>query len=150
MLFGQGARIDVNGLFGLDPEHRQPGIFWPGNNNFAAGTVAGSIQNQGPHDAGRRQGLPDRPDIENSGIINSPQGEVLLAAGRSVQLVDSLDPDIAVVVSAPDDKAVNLGQIMAQSGKVGIYGGLISQKGIVNADSAVSEVAGYFQGLQGI
>ncbi len=52
-------------------------------------------------------------------------------------LVDSLDPDIAVVVSAPENKAVNLGQIVAQSGKVGIYGGLISQKGIVNADSAV-------------
>jgi len=40
-------------------------------------------------------------------------------------------------VSAPADKALNIGQIIAESGKVGIYGGLISQKGIVNADIAV-------------
>ena len=55
-----------------------------------------------------------------------------------MQLVDSIDPDISVVVSAPENKAVNLGQIIAQSGKVGIYGGLIPQKGNVNADSAIA------------
>src|SRR5208282_57068 len=76
------------------------------------------------------------PSIENSGIITSPTGQVLLAAGHSVQLVDSSNPDIAVVVSADGDNAVNLGQIIAQSGKIGIYGGLITQSGIVNADSA--------------
>ena len=77
------------------------------------------------------------PEIENSGIINSPKGEVILAAGHSVELVDSLDPNISVKVSAPEGKVVNLGQIVAESGKVGIYGGLIEQKGVVSADSAV-------------
>src|SRR5208282_3144301 len=76
------------------------------------------------------------PSIENSGIITSPNGQVLLAAGHSVQLVDSSNPDIAVVVSADGDSALNLGQIIAQSGKVGIYGGLITQSGTVSADSA--------------
>jgi len=33
--------------------------------------------------------------------------------------------------------AVNLGQIIAQSGQTGIYGALIKQRGIVNANSAV-------------
>jgi len=42
-----------------------------------------------------------------------------------------------VVVSAPEDTAVNLGQIIAQSGQTGIYGALIKQRGIVNANSAV-------------
>ena len=32
---------------------------------------------------------------------------------------------------------VNLGQIIAQGGKVGIYGGLIKQAGVVNANTAV-------------
>ncbi|MDP2268852.1 MAG: filamentous hemagglutinin N-terminal domain-containing protein, partial [Deltaproteobacteria bacterium] len=139
ILFGQGARIDVNGLFASTLAISNQD-FLAGKFNFSAGAVAGSIQNQGTittPEGGKVYLIA--PDIENSGIINSPQGEVLLAAGHSVQLVDSLNPDIAVVVSAPENKSVNLGQIVAQSGKVGIYGGLISQKGIVNADSAVSE-----------
>jgi filamentous hemagglutinin family protein len=137
ILFGQGARIDVNGLVAstLNISNQD---FLAGRYNFTAGAVAGSIQNQGTittPEGGKVYLIA--PDIENSGLINSPKGEVLLAAGHSVQLVDSLDPNIAVVVSAPENKAVNLGQILAQSGKVGIYGGLISQKGLVNADSAV-------------
>jgi len=138
ILFGQGARIDVNGLFAstLNISNQD---FLAGRYNFTAGAIAGSIQNQGTittPEGGKVYLIA--PDIENSGIITSPKGDVLLAAGHSVQLVDSLNPDIAVVVSAPENKAVNLGQIVAQSGKVGIYGGLISQKGSINADSAVS------------
>jgi filamentous hemagglutinin family protein len=137
ILFGQGARIDVNGLVAstLNISNQD---FLAGKYNFTAGAVAGSIQNQGTittPEGGHVYLIA--PDIENSGIINSPKGDVILAAGHSVHLVDSLSPDIAVVVSAPVNTAVNLGQILAQSGKVGIYGGLISQKGLVNADSAV-------------
>ncbi|MHB8093263.1 MAG: two-partner secretion domain-containing protein, partial [Syntrophales bacterium] len=137
ILFGQGAKIDVNGLVAstLNISNQD---FLAGKYNFTAGTVAGSIQNQGiiaTPEGGKVFLIA--PDIENNGIINSPKGDVILAAGHSVQLVDSLNPDISVVVSAPENKAVNLGQIIAQSGKVGIYGGLISQKGAVNADSAV-------------
>jgi hypothetical protein len=62
---------------------------------------------------------------------------VVLAAGRSVQLVDSSDPNLQVVVSAPADQALNLGSIVAQGGRVGIYGALVNQRGVVNADSAV-------------
>jgi filamentous hemagglutinin family protein len=137
ILFGQGARIDVNGLVAstLNISNQD---FLAGKYNFTAGAVAGSIQNQGTITTPEGGSVYlIAPDIENSGIINSPKGDVILAAGHSVHLVDSLSPDIAVVVSAPENTAVNLGQILAQSGKVGIYGGLISQKGIVNADSAV-------------
>jgi filamentous hemagglutinin family protein len=137
ILFGQGARIDVNGLVAstLNISNQD---FLAGKYNFTAGAVAGSIQNQGTittPEGGKVYLIA--PNVENSGIINSPRGDVMLAAGHNVQLVDSFQPDIAVVVSAPENTAVNLGQILAQSGKVGIYGGLISQKGIVNADSAV-------------
>ena len=137
ILFGQGAQVNVNGLVAstLNISNQD---FLTGKYNFTTGTVAGSIQNQGTitTPSGGKIYLI-APDIENSGIINSPKGDIILAAGHSVQLIDSLDPDIAVVVSAPEDKAVNLGQIMAQSGRVGIYGGLIKQSGVVNADSAV-------------
>ena len=137
IVIGQGARIDVNGFFastlGIGNQD-----FLEGKYNFAAGEFAGSIQNQGTitTPAGGKVYLI-APEIENSGIITSPQGEVVLAAGHSVELVDSLDPNISVKVSAPEGKAVNLGQIIARSGRVGIYGGLIEQKGVVSADRAV-------------
>ena len=137
ILFGQGSRVDVNGLV-VSTLNISNQDFLAGKYNFAAGSAAGSIQNQGiiTTPAGGKVYLI-APDVENSGIINSPKGEVILAAGHSVQLVDSMDPEISVVVSAPENKAVNLGEIIASSGKVGIYGGLIQQKGHVNADSAV-------------
>jgi filamentous hemagglutinin family protein len=136
ILFGPGAVIDVNGLFAstLDISNQD---FLAARYRFSAGAVAGPIENQGTittPEGGKVYLIA--PDIANSGIIHSPKGEVLLAAGRSVQLVDSLDPDIAVVVSAPQDRVENIGQILSQSGRVGIYGGLIFQKGVVSADSA--------------
>ena len=51
--------------------------------------------------------------------------------------MSSSSPDIRVTITAPDNQVVNLGQIIAQGGKVGIYGGLIKQAGVVNANTAV-------------
>ena len=136
ILFGKGAQVDVNGLaastlnIGNDD-------FIKGKWNFQAGVKAGDLKNEGTINtpAGGLVYLI-APNVENSGIITSPKGEVLLAAGRSVQLADSANPDLHVVVSAPEDRALNLGQIVVQSGKAGIYGALINQRGIVSADSA--------------
>ncbi len=136
ILFGKGSQVNVAGLVASTLNINDQD-FLAGKYNFTAGAVAGSIQHQGTitTPSGGSVYLI-APNIENSGIITSPQGTVLLAAGHSVQLVDSSNPDIAVVVSSPTDQAVNLGQIIAQSGTVGIYGALISQKGLVSADSA--------------
>ncbi|MFA5182276.1 MAG: filamentous hemagglutinin N-terminal domain-containing protein, partial [Syntrophales bacterium] len=152
ILFGAGARIDVNGLIAstLNLSNQD---FLAGKYNFTAGLTAGSIENQGTITTPTGgQVYLIAPDIKNTGIINSPKGEVILAAGRSVQLVDSTNPDIAVVVSAPENSVVNLGQIIANSGRIGIYGGLISQKGIVRADSAVVDENGQilFKATKGI
>src|SRR5262249_41776926 len=77
------------------------------------------------------------PNVENSGLITSPQGDVVLAAGHTVKLVDSANPDLHVVLSASDNQAVNVGQIVANGGRIGIYGALLSQRGVVNANSLV-------------
>ena len=136
IFIGPGARIDVNGFIastlGLSDQD-----FLAGKSNFTAGAAAAAIQNQGTIStpAGGKVYLI-APNVENSGLIYSPGGDVMLAAGQSVQMVDSLSSDIAVVVSAPADTALNLGQILAWSGKAGMYGGLIHQNGLVSADSA--------------
>jgi filamentous hemagglutinin family protein len=140
ILFGAGSRIDVHGLI-ASTLNLSDQDFLAGRLNFTAGNTAGSIRN-----AGTLQASPGgsiyliAPDIENSGIVRAPNGEVILAAGREVSLVDGAHPDIQVVVSAPEDKAVNLGDIAG--GKVSVFGALLRQRGIVSADTVETDAAG--------
>ena len=137
IMFGRDSRIDVNGLtastLGLSDAD-----FLAGRRNFSAGAVSGKVSNQGAittPNGGKVYLIA--ANVENSGIINAPNGEVVLAAGHSVQLVDSANPDLRVVVSAPAGETVNLGQVVATGGKIGIYGALVKQRGVVSANSAV-------------
>jgi filamentous hemagglutinin family protein len=137
ILFGKDARVDVNGLVAstLDIANAD---FLAGKRKFTAGPVTGDVSNAGAITTGSGgQVFLVGSNVGNSGVITSPQGEVVLAAGHSVQLVDARDPDLHVVVSAPSHQSLNLGQVIAQGGKIGIYGALVSQRGVVNADSAV-------------
>jgi filamentous hemagglutinin family protein len=135
ILFGKDARMDVNGLVASSLAISNSD-FLAGKNHFS-GAGAGKVVNQGSitTPSGGQVYLIGS-GVENSGVITSPQGEVVLAAGNSVQLVDSANPDVHVVVSAPADQALNLGQVLAAGGKVGIYGALVNQRGRINADSA--------------
>jgi hypothetical protein len=45
---------------------------------------------------------------------------------------------LRVELTAPDNEAVNVGQIIAESGKVGIYAGLIRAGGTIKADGVVA------------
>ncbi|MDQ4677486.1 beta strand repeat-containing protein, partial [Janthinobacterium lividum] len=137
IVFGQGAKVDVNGLvassLGMTNED-----FLAGKRQFTAGGVAGGVSNAGTINAGKGgQVLLIAPNVENTGIITAPNGEVILAAGRSVQLADPGNPQLRVLVSAPADQALNLGQIIAQGGSIGMAGALVSQRGVLNANSAV-------------
>ena len=137
IVFGQGAKVDVNGLvassLGMSNED-----FLSGKRQFTAGGVAGGVSNAGVINAGKGgQVLLIAPNVENTGIITAPNGEVILAAGRNVQLADPGNPDLRVLVSAPQDQALNLGQIIAQGGSIGMAGALVSQRGVLNANSAV-------------
>ncbi|WP_402719058.1 YDG domain-containing protein [Janthinobacterium rivuli] len=137
IVFGQGAKVDVNGLvassLGMTNED-----FLAGKRQFTAGGVAGGVGNAGTINAGKGgQVLLIAPNVENTGIITAPNGEVILAAGRSVQLADPGNPQLRVLVSAPTDQALNLGQIIAQGGSIGMAGALVSQRGVLNANSAV-------------
>jgi filamentous hemagglutinin family protein len=137
IVFGQGAKVDVNGLvassLGMTNED-----FLAGKRQFTAGGVAGGVSNAGLINAGKGgQVLLIAPNVENTGIITAPNGEVILAAGRSVQLADPGNPQLRVLVSAPADQALNLGQIIAQGGSIGMAGALVSQRGVLNANSAV-------------
>ncbi len=137
ILFGKEARIDVQGLaassLSLSNED-----FLAGRQRFNAQGAAGKVENQGSIATGRGgQVYLVAPNVENSGIISVPGGAVMLAAGHSVQLVDAANPALQVVVSAPADSALNLGQVVAQGGRIGMFGALVNQRGVASADSAV-------------
>ncbi|WP_298923250.1 filamentous hemagglutinin N-terminal domain-containing protein [uncultured Ramlibacter sp.] len=142
VLFGAGSRVDVNGLVASSLAMTNAD-FLAGRLNFSGNGSEGRVASQG--EIRTPQGgriLLIAPQVDNSGLLHAPGGEVVLAAGRSVRLADSSNPDLHVVVSAPQDQALNLGQIVAGGGNVGIYGGLVSQRGLVNADSAVLGAGG--------
>ena len=137
ILFGQGSRVDVAGLVASTLK-LSDNDFLAGKLKFMETPGAGSIVNKGgittPNGG---QIYLIAPAVENSGVITSPKGEIILAAGRSVEIVDAGTPSLRVQITAPDNEAVNLGQIVASAGKIGIYGGLIKNSGTIKADGVV-------------
>ncbi|MDO8264515.1 MAG: YDG domain-containing protein [Gallionella sp.] len=142
ILVGQGAHIDVAGLVAstLNLSNQD---FLAGRLNFASNPSAGSVENQGSitTPTGGSVYLVGA-NVTNSGIINSPQGDVILAAGQSVSIFDTSTPGVRVEITASDNTAVNLGEILAQSGQVGIYGAALRNAGIINADQVVRDASG--------
>ena len=142
ILFGQGSRIDVAGLVAstLNLSNQD---FLAARLNFEPGSLAGKVDNQG------RVTTPTGGSVylvgsgvSNSGIITTPQGDVILAAGQSVTILDSSTPGVRVEVTGSENAAVNLGEILAKSGQVGIYGALLRNNGTINADQVLREPSG--------
>ncbi|MBI2312471.1 MAG: filamentous hemagglutinin N-terminal domain-containing protein [Betaproteobacteria bacterium] len=137
VFFGQGSVVDVAGLV-VSSLNLSNADFLAGRFSFPDTPGAKGIENQGTITT-RTGGhvYLVAPDIKNSGVITAPGGEILLAAGKSVELVDGFTPDLRVRITAPDNQALNLGSLVAQGGRVGIYAGLIRHSGTVSADTAV-------------
>jgi filamentous hemagglutinin family protein len=114
--------------------------FLAGRLTFNAGSVAGSVENQGViKTASGGSVYLVGADVKNSGVIASPNGEVLLAAGQTVQLVDTGTPGVTVNVTGSGGNVTNLGHIAAAAGTIGAAAGLIDNSGTINASSVVNQ-----------
>ncbi|MEN3374631.1 filamentous hemagglutinin N-terminal domain-containing protein, partial [Dechloromonas sp. ZS-1] len=135
VLFGKGAQVDVAGLL-VSTLQLKDADFLSGRYKFNDTPGAGSISNQGTirTQSGGHVVLI-APKVENSGIIQSPEGQILLAAGRSVTLADPDKPAIQVEITNRDNTAVNLGTLIAKN--VTLYGGIIKNSGLIQATTAV-------------
>ena len=124
--FGAGSQINVGGLvastLGLSNED-----FLAGRLRFTEGLGNSLINNGNITTPNGGSVYLVGSAVTNNGIITSPKGEVILAAGNSVELVNPGTPDLRVEVVAPENQALNLGQITADSGRIGIYAGLVNQ-----------------------
>jgi filamentous hemagglutinin family protein len=131
--FGAGAQIDVAGLV-ASTLNLSNSDFLANRLVFTDGAGAGSVVNRSNINSGEVYLVGK--SVTNEGLIKTPKGEVVLAAGNSVELVNPGTPNLRVEIAATDHQAVNLGQIVADAGRVGIYAGLVRQGGTIRADSA--------------
>ena len=136
IVFGAGSQINVAGLV-ASTLNLSNDDFLNNRMRFTDGAGAGSVVNQGSITGGSVYLVGNA--VTNNGLITSPNGDVVLAAGNSVELVNPGTPNLRVEIVAPDNEARNLGTITAEAGRIGIYAGLIKQSGVISADSAVAE-----------
>ncbi|MBK5915003.1 caspase family protein [Rhodocyclus purpureus] len=145
VLFGQNARIDVAGLVATSLNISNAD-FLGGRYAFARpdSLPAAGVLNQGEirtSFGGRVWLIGD--SVRNEGVVETPGGRIVLAAGRSLELVDSGLPNLVVRVSAAESAAINLGSLLASDGgKVDVYGSIVNQQGIIRADSLGVDAAG--------
>ncbi|HEX5091756.1 MAG TPA: filamentous hemagglutinin N-terminal domain-containing protein, partial [Burkholderiales bacterium] len=134
---GAGARIDVAG-FAASTLNLSDSDFLAGRRLFQGTGGEGALSNAG------RITTPEggfvylvAPKVDNGAeaVITSPKGEVVIAAGRTVELVGSREPDVRVEFTAGGE-AVNAGEIVASSGYAGIFGTLVRESGRVSASRA--------------
>ncbi|MEO8331091.1 MAG: GLUG motif-containing protein [Gallionella sp.] len=136
IVFGAGAVVDVAGLVASSLK-LSDADFLAGRNNYTQVPGAQKVSNAGNINA--QQGgqiYLIAPDVENTGVITAPGGEILLAAGHSVDLVSTGDPNLRVNITAPAGDATNVGQLIASSGSLGLFGTVVRNSGTVSADSA--------------
>lgn len=139
ILFGQGSRIDTAGLV-ASTLNLGDADFLAGKLKFTGTGMEGKVENQGTiNTANGGFVYLIAPNVENSGIIKAPNGDILLAAGQSVEIADGLNPALRVQITAAEGQVTNLGQILAESGRIGLHGGIVSNSGTISASSAVAE-----------
>jgi filamentous hemagglutinin family protein len=137
IVFGAGAQINVAGLV-ASTLNLSNDDFLNNRMRFTDGALGGSVVNQGSLTGGSVY-LVGKAVRNEGAITTTPGGEVVLAAGNSVELVNPGTPNLRVEIVAPDNEARNLGTITAEAGRIGIYAGLIHNAGMLNASSAVAE-----------
>lgn len=138
VLFGRGARVDVGSLV--------VSTLNIGNDDWRAGRYSltggaenhASIVNQGElltSTGGRVLLLAGAGGVRNEGLITAPDGQVSLAAGSSIDLVDGQTRNVAVRVQAPQGEVVNLGSLAVGGGRVDLAAAMVNQQGFVRAES---------------
>jgi filamentous hemagglutinin len=77
------------------------------------------------------------PDVTNSGIIKTPEGQTILAAGKTIYL-STLDKFAGLLVEVSSGgTATNLGQIVADHGNASLIGLAVNQQGTISASTSV-------------
>ncbi len=141
LMIGAGAQINTAGFFGSTLNITNED-FLNGRLNFAGGGFGG-IENHGYIHAGPGGNVVlIAPDIENGGVIEVEDGNVILAAGESIRITSLNDASIEFDVQAPDNGIINLGSIVAEHGAARLFAGNLEHSGDINASGIVQNADG--------
>ncbi len=142
IVIGASARIDTNSFVASTLDIADAD-FLAGKLRFLDRSGAGGIRNEGLITAGPGGGIAlIAPNIENSGIIHAPDGNILLAAGRKLEIA-SLDMEgIRFEIQAPTDSVLNLGKLLADNGAVRVFAGNLRNSGEIEASRMALDASG--------
>ena len=141
IVFGEDAVVDTAGLvastLGIDDAD-----FLAGRYEFDAGPDAGAIENLGLIESGADGVFLLAPSVENSGVIRTDGGDLVLVAGRTITLTSFDLGGVQVEVQAPDDEVLNLGELIANRGAAGVFADSIRNTGTVEANAVTVDENG--------
>ncbi|HHF7205333.1 TPA: filamentous hemagglutinin N-terminal domain-containing protein, partial [Haemophilus influenzae] len=80
--------------------------------------------------------------VKNEGVISVNGGSISLLAGQKITISDIANPTITYSIAAPENEAVNLGEIFAKGGNINIRAANIRNKGKLSADSVSKDKSG--------
>lgn len=134
VLFGADARVDVAGL--VTSTLRLNDSDWlAGRWRFSSEPGdRGSLVNQGElrSSTGGRLVLIGSA-VRNEGSLDAPGGQVMLAAGQTVELVDTATPNLSLRLRSGPGEVLNLGSLHAAGGVVDVQAAVVNQQGLVSA-----------------
>src|SRR5687767_4271881 len=141
ILFGAGSQINVAGLVASTLSLTNED-FLAGRMRFGSdGSIKGTVVNRGNiHADAAGHVYLIGSSVDNRGTITAPNGDIVLAAGQSARVTDSLAGTLQVEVTAPADQVVNLSRLAGNP--AGAFSGLVRNSGAVRADAAVAEAGG--------
>ncbi|MHB1176233.1 MAG: filamentous hemagglutinin family protein [Sulfuriferula sp.] len=150
ILFQNGAQVNVGSLvassLNIQDADFLNSVFYrslDGNSNPAFTGTGGFIQ----VDAGAKLATANggsiwlfAPTVTNNGLIQTQEGQVILAAGHSVYLQDSNDAGVRGFLVEVDNggAAMNLGDIIATRGNATLVGLAVNQMGRISATTSTT------------
>lgn len=136
ILFGAQARVDVASLVASTlnlADQDWLGGRWHFERD--AGAPSASLVNQGElRSAQGGRVLLLAGELRNEGRIEAPAGQLVLAAGRQIELVDTATPHVRVTLQLADGEALNQGLLEAAGGRIDVHAAAVRQDGQVRAN----------------
>jgi len=135
IMFGPNAQVNVGGLI-ASSLNLSNANFLAGHYLFEGTGIEGPVKNMGAINASHDGVYLLAPNVENSGIITSPQGNIVLAAGAKAYLSNRPDGrGFLVELTNPVGQAVNVKYLIADGGNITLAGRVVNQEGLIQANS---------------
>ena len=141
IVFGEGAVVDTAGLV-ASTLGIADADFLAGRYRFDAAPGAGNVVNRGRIEAGAGGVFLLAPSVENSGVVRTAGGDLVLAAGRRITLT-SLDLDgVRVEGAGAGGRGPEPRSLVADRGAAGMFARSIRNTGTVEANAVTRDEHG--------